>query len=133
MTNTDGEPVRFVEQLFKVSRGKRDEVVARILGQEGVFLDEDGARATVMTFTKPGNAMHSTWKNTSLATVRVTGSKLTLQASSVERADRLTALLETVLSGVARKGERSVRAPPELRGVTEPVAVDAEVLPARHA
>jgi len=130
VTNTDGEAIRFVEQEFKLTEGDRDEVVARILAREEVHLDEDSPNATSLTFTRQGNAMHSSWKNTSLASVRITKTRLKLTANSVERADRFTELIQELLGRLAKRGSRKEQAPPDFRG-HESVALDAQVLGSR--
>lgn len=127
LTNTDGETVVFVEERFKLRRGAKDAVVSRLMGIEGTLLEEDTAKECAVTFTKPGNAVHRSWKQTCIGSARVTRSKLTLSANSRERADRLRDLVARELAALVTHAGREEKPPPERRG-GENLAIDAQPL-----
>jgi hypothetical protein len=123
--NTDGHPTVFVEDEFEVARGRDAEVKAALLAQEGAELDEDDRRGWGITFTRPGNAVHQTWKATVLGGARLTGKALTLTSNSVERADVLRRRAEAAAGEALRHRRRKKTAPPDARG-GKTVMLDAQ-------
>lgn len=125
--NTDGEPFAPHEDEFAIDRKQWREVVSAIVELPGVYLDEQTSSSAELTFTKPGNAMHSHWRSTVIGSARVDARRLTLETNSRARIDHLRAMLERALGSriVHRTRKTSPVRTVKRAGDEGPVAMDA--------
>lgn len=126
--NTDGEPFEPHEDRFVLASGTtRKQVAAAVQALPGAHLDEDGRRTTIVTLTKPGNAVHPHWARTVIGTVTIDDRQLVLESNSRVRIDMLRATLERELGPrVEHRGRTQRPAMKAPAGAGEgPVMMDA--------
>ncbi|HTP30426.1 MAG TPA: SEC-C domain-containing protein, partial [Anaeromyxobacteraceae bacterium] len=99
LANTDREPILFTIDHFSVTPDARARIRDELATLPGVEVEEDGSGNWMVNFTKPGNALHSSWENTIVGTAVLHESGLRVEANSVERADRLRSLVEAACKG----------------------------------
>jgi hypothetical protein len=111
MQNTDGEPLEMQQLVYDIDAP--DEAFAALkdlaVGESeaellaGAELDAAGKllRAEIPWRTS-GNAMHASWTNTVLGTLRIDGRQLRAEVNSAARAAKLRALIEERLGSRAR-------------------------------
>ena len=125
--NTDGHEVANVEDVFAIARGAFQRVVQALAALDGVVVDEHRAKNACLTFTRAGNAVHTTWANTVIGTARLTPTRLVVTTNSLERAEVLAQSLRTKLATLAtwKKRERE-----ELTAMLggETVTIDAQAV-----
>lgn len=125
VTNTDGHAVATIEDSFTLAKGVFASVLAKLAGLDGARIDEHDRKGARLTFTRAGNAMHSSWKNTIVGSARVTATRLTVSASSVERADALIGQVRSVVGALATWRKRVRKELPEMLG-GEHVVMDGQ-------
>ncbi len=125
VTNTDGQAVATIEDSFTLAKGAFASVFAKLAGLDGTRIDEHDRKGASLTFTRAGNAMHPSWQNTIVGTARVTATRLTVTASSVERADALTGQVRSVVGALVTWRKRVRKELPEMLG-GEHVVVDGQ-------
>ncbi|MFN0061476.1 MAG: SEC-C metal-binding domain-containing protein [Myxococcaceae bacterium] len=116
LTNTDGESLVTVEDIFTVRRGQRDEVLSRLMAISGMELRQDGAKEARLSLTRDGNATFPSWKKTVLATLHLTKLRLVLETNSEERADRWRSAMEKAVGDCATHTDRRRTEVPPLLG-----------------
>ena len=112
LTNTDGEPIEMhtltydvpsareaFDALKELAGGEPDEILLR----DAVFDQSGGLSRVGFPWIKPGNAVHKSWSNTVLGTLRIDGTRLTAEVNSAGRAQRLSDLIAERLGERARK------------------------------
>ncbi|MEK7834788.1 MAG: SEC-C metal-binding domain-containing protein, partial [Pseudomonadota bacterium] len=111
LQNTDGEPVEPHTLGF---RGDNSDAAAasldaaQLAGGEEIVQDEArrGQAGKLIeagwTWRRAGNAMHSSWDNTTLGQIALAGRQLKVNVNSAARAVRARALVERLLEGNAR-------------------------------
>jgi len=101
--NTDGEDFILVTETFTLAaaRGDVERLLARI---DGMVAPEAGDPH--WTLSKQGNAMHASWDNTTLATLRITGKRLIVETNSKQRADRVASTLRAALGPALKTSTR---------------------------
>lgn len=98
LENTDGEPFEPYEDRFAIARGTgRKQVAAAVLALPGAMLDEEDRGTTVVTLTRPGNAVHRHWPATVIGRLTITSRVLVLETNSRARNDALRSTLEAAL------------------------------------
>ena len=123
MQNTDGEPLELQRLLWDIDDA--DAAFAALIGlAEGDQADElraeaerDGDGKVVraeIPWRKPGNAMHASWTNTVLGTLRIDGRVLRAEVNSAARATKLRELVEARLGGRARFRVAKIESPQAL-------------------
>jgi hypothetical protein len=134
LQNTDGEPIEMRTLIYDVASpreafdalkdlagGEPDEALL----SEAVF-DESGSLSRVeFPWLAAGNAMHKSWNNTVLGTLRIDGARLTAQVNSAARAQRLSDLI------AARLGERARKLPEVIQSMQS--LLERERTPAQRA
>ncbi|GMU61361.1 MAG: hypothetical protein AMXMBFR34_31240 [Myxococcaceae bacterium] len=93
LTTTDGEPFLPCTDLYALDKRAR---VLTTLDARPDF-SRTGDQPASWSWSKRGNALHASWWKTALADLTLTPQGLVTSASSVERLDRLRALLEQLL------------------------------------
>lgn len=126
-TNSDGEPLVVVEDHLTLRKGVRAEVVTRLAGLEGAYLDRDDAKGAELTFTRPGNALHPDWTRTVIGSAKVEETRAILSSNSEPRADRLRGLVEARLGDLIKWKKRK-RSPLPRRLGGETVSMDMQHL-----
>lgn len=123
--NTDGHPLVEVEDTFAIAKGGFAPVLASLLRLDGAQVDQEDARGARLTFIRPGNPVHTTWKNTIVGSARITATKLSLRTNSVQRADELRARV-TAAAGSSLTFKKRLEQPlPAMRGGAE-MLMDAQ-------
>jgi hypothetical protein len=111
LQNTDGEPLEVQRLLYDIDAPEEvfaslkdlaeGESEAELLAE--AELDDAGKlRRAEIPWRKRGNAMHASWSNTVLGTLRIDGQELRAEVNSAARATRLRALIEERLGSRAR-------------------------------
>ncbi len=111
LQNTDGEPLEVQRLLYDIDAP--EEVFASLkdlaegdseaeLLAEAELDDAGKLRRAEIPWRKRGNAMHASWSNTVLGTLRIDGQELRAEVNSAARAARLRALIEERLGSRAR-------------------------------
>jgi hypothetical protein len=132
ITNTDGHAVATIEDHFALAHGALEPVVDKLAALAGVVVDERDRRGARLTFTRPGNAFHATWKNTIVGSARVTPTRVVVSTNSIERAEALAARVRDVLADLATWKKRvREELPVTLGGGT--VMVDGQAVTAGSA
>jgi hypothetical protein len=125
VTNTDGHHVVMIEDHFTLAKGAFAAAFAKLAGFEGALVDEHDRKGASLSFTRPGNAMHSSWENTIIGSARLTATKLVVCANSVERGDALRAQVESAIGALATWRTRNKEKMRE-RFSGEKIAIDAQ-------
>jgi hypothetical protein len=118
LQNTDGEPIEMrtlgyevpsareaFDALKDLAAGEPDETLL----SEAVFDQSGGLSRVEFPWLAAGNAMHKSWNNTVLGTLRIDGTRLTAEVNSAARAQRLSELIAARLGDRARKLPEVVR------------------------
>jgi hypothetical protein len=96
LSNTDGDPLIFTTDHFKIAPGSRGDIEDQLNAMEGVEPpdpdDEDG----MYTFLRPGHAAGGGMESTVIGHARLGRGELTLETNSRERADTLRERVEAV-------------------------------------
>ncbi|AKI98579.1 Hypothetical protein AA314_00206 [Archangium gephyra] len=114
LTNTDGEPLVFVVDLYAFAPEAHSRVLEALSTLEGMEVEEEG-EVFRCTFLKEGNAMHAGWENTIIGSAEVGADSLRLEANSVERADALGRRVEAACDGLVRHRSREKTEPSKVR------------------
>ena len=111
LRNTDGDVIELQRLVFDIDSAdaafhalkhlsvtrSEDEMLA------SAELDADGRIEHVeIDWSKPGNAQHTHWTNTSLGLIEISGKRLVAQVNSAERAETLRRIIEDALGDQAR-------------------------------
>jgi len=111
LRNTDGELIELQRLVFDIDSAdaafhalkhlcatqSEDEVLA------SAELDADGnIKYVEINWSKPGNALHTSWANTSLGRVEISGKRLIAEVNSAKRAETLRQIVEDALGDRAR-------------------------------
>ena len=106
LQNTDGEPIEVSTLAFRVAdvEAAVTAIDAAVLPDDERMQQDDVRRAAgggliegVWTWQRTGNAMHTSWTNTSLGTLTLKGGMLKLMVNSAARAARGRSMVERVL------------------------------------
>ncbi len=100
---SDGERFLLTTDRFAFEADARSTVEAGLLSIEGVEAGEEPGK---FCFVRPGNRMHSSWENTIVGHACLEDGVLKVSTNSVERADRLRALLEGACGQLVRHRTR---------------------------
>ena len=117
LQNTDGEPIEFCTLTFRVA-----DVEAAVTALDTTRLSDDerihqddvrrnaagGLIEAVWTWQRAGNAMHTSWTNTSLGSLTLKGGTLKLIVNSSARAARGRSMVERVLGTNATYRARKI-------------------------
>jgi hypothetical protein len=106
LTNTDGDPFALTTDCYELL-AHEDEAARRIERLNGVTASEADGEDLVFTATEPDNAMHRSWDNTIIGTLRLSAHELRVETNSIRRADSLRHRLEAELAGMIRFRMRS--------------------------
>lgn len=106
ITNTDGDPLAMTTDRFAllVPTSEAARGIERLQG--AVEVETDGEELA-FTMTRPGNAMHRSWDNTIIGTLRLSAGELRVETNSIRRADHLRQLVESELAGMVQFRLRS--------------------------
>ena len=93
LSNTDGDPLLFTTDHFRIAPGARPTVEAQLaaLGDVNLPIPEDPA----YVFLRPGGTRHGSMENTVIGRAVVSEETLRIQTNSRERADALRKRVET--------------------------------------
>jgi hypothetical protein len=123
MQNTDGEPLELQRLLYDIDDPGEAFVALKDLAEgeteaellaEAEFDDAGKLRRAELPWRKRGNAMHASWTNTVLGTLRIDGRELRAEVNSAARAARLRELIEARLGGRARFRVAKIESPQAL-------------------
>ncbi len=107
LQNTDGDPLLLTRDHFVVAKGASAEVARRVAALQGAEeTTDEGEQERSFALCKPGNAMHESWEHTTVAHVRLSGSKLVLETNSVRRADAARGVVEAACGELVRHRAR---------------------------
>lgn len=96
ISNTDGDPLAHVTDLFLIDRrGDASQVIARLEAMEGAFVEEAAGALPAVVFERPGDQ-----DGTMIGQAEVDGDTLRLHTNSLRRADALQARVETACGGL---------------------------------
>ena len=101
LMNTDGDELLLTVDRFDLV-GTRAEVIARVSRLEHAQSPDADGGAMVIGFVREGNAMNKAMPSTLLGRVRVHDARLTLETTSIKRADALRSQIETACAGLVR-------------------------------
>jgi hypothetical protein len=102
LTNTDGDPLLLTTDHFDFDPAERNRIEAALAGMEGVAAPERDGALVHYDFTRPGNAMHASWENTTIAFLRLGDGKMAAETSSINRADDFRRHLESACGDLIR-------------------------------
>ena len=137
LCNTDGEPLVLHTLKFKIESAEEAfEALAPLalgrskkdLRQQADFV-EDKLQSVDFDWLKKGNRTHTSWKNTILGSIRISGHSLVAEVNSEKRAKRLRAEIEKRLGGaVVHQSTRGQTAEDMLKSkrAKPPAAADEE-------
>jgi len=106
LQNTDGDTLLLTVDHFDITPGEQKEVTRRLEAMPLVSdVDDDGG---VLRFacSKPGNAMHRSWTNTTVGVIELRGDRLRVETNSIARADALRREIEAALGALAKHRAR---------------------------
>jgi hypothetical protein len=156
LRNTDGDPIEMTSMVYKLAvttaeAFERLKPLATLEGEAHVD-DEayDGTGALVaanLSWIKAGNRQHKSWDNTILGTLRLDGTRLTVEVNSARRGDRVAkeiakrlgsaaTFVETTVTDVmkelearrtSRGGKAAPPSPDEVERTPEIAALEAEL------
>jgi len=123
--NTDGEPILFTEDHYRLGPTGRSAALAAAgkLGER----DEDAEDATFVVM-RAGNAMHDHWDNTVTGRMVVSQQRVVLSTNSTARADQLRARFEALCPDVEHIN-RTEREPPRAPAEAAHPGPGPEVVP----
>jgi len=138
LRNTEGDLLLLTADHFELQPTARAEVASRLAAMEGVELEEEAdgedvpeegpEEGSIYVFLAEGNRMHASWENTVVGRACLTGTKLRLEANSLERADALRARVEAACGELLRHRARE-HADPLAPPVREAAAGSAAAAP----
>ena len=128
MQTTDGEDIEFHKLVFDIDSAQTAFDALKHLdctSTEAELLEQakwqEGRLERVeFAWTKPGNAVHAEWSNTSLGWIEIAGTRMTVQVQSRERAERFRVLAADAL------GERGRYRMSEVRDLAQAMAEHRE-------
>ncbi len=129
VTNTDGDPVVFVEDHYRFEPDRRDRVLGALLGIDGASLQVDERNEARLSLSRSGNSMHASWRATLIASVVVKKRELVVQTNSLARADDVRGRIDAALAGLiahVRRDEGRIEVP---SGIGEDFTIDAQAVP----
>lgn len=114
LTNTDGDPLLFVNDSFPFDGKLRREIEQRVSVMDGVdgVSTEDGE--TIAVFVRPGNRVHKSWENTVTGRVIVARDTLRIETNSEQRADALRRRVRDACAGLLGEGTRKTESGAEM-------------------
>jgi hypothetical protein len=110
LVNTDGDPLAFYTLKFRIESAEATfEALAPLaagvsreeLLRDAGFDDAGKLRSVEFDWLRKGNRTMSTWENTILGNIEITGNSLVAEVNSEKRAERLRAEIEKRLGGTA--------------------------------
>lgn len=124
--NTDGDDMIMVTDRYRLRR-PRAETVRKLEAMAGMTPPDEGGSTWVLS--KPGNAVHASWDNTTIAHLRFEGEALVVESNSRERAAHVGKLLAAALGDALGQVERVeadagdfLREAMETQGAPKPLA-----------
>ena len=108
MQNTDGDPIAICTDHFEFSEVRRDDIFDRLRAIEGADRDESDAGASVVVFSRAGNAVHASWDNTVIGRAVLDGNRLRVESNSVARADALKRRIKAATGRLLRLRVRDI-------------------------
>ena len=114
LCNTDGDPLLLTKDRLGFSPERRDDILRRLEALEGAHRDPNDGRSAVITCSKPGNAMHRSWDDTTIARIEVTGDELVVETNSLTRARAIRVRIEEACGEWIRHLGRETKDPVEL-------------------
>jgi hypothetical protein len=123
LRNTDGDSIVFHTLTFHVESAEAalDALAPLAMGRskedllEGAEFDETGKlRSLTFDWLKKGNRKFSSWNNTILGSICISGESLVAEVNSAKRAARLRAEIENRLGAMATHLSTVVRSPEKL-------------------
>ncbi len=107
LENTDGDPLLLTVDHFVFDPADLPEIQRRLAAAEEVeHPPEADGPEQVYVFSRPGNRAHRSWENTITGAARISGNTLRMESNSLERADSMRKLLETLLGPLIRHRAR---------------------------
>jgi hypothetical protein len=161
LQNTDGDPIELTTLTYVLTVPESEAIdrlraLATLRGEVHISdePDEDGAPAVTLTWLKAGNRKLKDWDNTTLGTLRISGSRLVVSVNSARRRQRIekeigkrlgpaATLVDVTITDLAKELEarRTIRAsagplnaerePRDEPPAPEPEAIEAQ-LAERH-
>ncbi|MEQ8722751.1 MAG: SEC-C metal-binding domain-containing protein [Sandaracinaceae bacterium] len=113
LRNTDGDPLLFVRERYSFDPEQRAALLRALAELPGAVEAGKDDGETVLNLTRPGNAMHRGWDNTTMAVFRLGAAELVVETNSEKRADAAGAALGPLLDHL-RFVERDARPVDEL-------------------
>lgn len=112
LRNTEGDLLLLTADHFEIQATARAEVESRLAAMEGVEVEQEAGgddapeEGSTYVFLTEGNRMHASWENTVVGRACLTGTKLRLEANSLERADALRTRVEAACGKLLRHRAR---------------------------
>ncbi len=107
LENTDGDPLLITVDHFVFGPADRAEIQTRLAAAEEVeHPPEADDPEQVYVFSRSGNQTHQDWESTITGSATISGDTLRMETNSVQRADSMRDLLETLLGSLIRHRTR---------------------------
>jgi hypothetical protein len=116
LQNTDGDPLLFTTDKYRIVAGARDAVEHRLGALPGVNVEQEERGSSRFVFTRPGNKQHKSWENTVVGQASVSRSDMRVETNSLKRADALRKQIEQLCGDTIRHVGRSHSDPKSLIG-----------------
>lgn len=123
LCNTDGDPLLFHTLTFQVGSAQVafDALASLAWGEskedllEYAEMGDDGAlRGISFDWRKKGNAMHTTWDNTILGHIKLSGRSMVVEVNSANRAKKIREEIENRLGMLATHQSTRVQTPEQM-------------------
>ena len=137
LCNTDGDPLVFHTLTFKVGSAQVafDALAPLAWGEskedllEDAEVDRDGVLCSVnFDWRKKGNAMHTTWDNTIMGNIRLSGRSLVMEVNSANRAKKIREEIEKRLGMLAVHQSTRIQTPEQMIEKKRTSSADAALL-----
>jgi hypothetical protein len=101
LQNTDGDPLLITVDHFAFAPTDMTEIRRRLAAAKEVTNPPEAADPEpAYVLNRPGNPMHRGWENTITGRATLSGAAFRLETNSVQRADSMRELLESLLGGL---------------------------------
>jgi len=114
LQNTDGDPLLFVTESFRIDAATRPEIEKRLAAMDDVDQVRIQKKESEIVFAVAGNRVNKSWENTVIGRVLVTGQTLQIETNSEKRADALGRRVRDACAGLLHDPKRKRQDPSSL-------------------